>query len=89
MKLHILKIKPCYFYYVRKELKKAELRQLRQDDGQYEVGDLIHYVDTNGCEIDGFSDNLFEITYILRNVAEYGLSGLEANYAILSIKKVK
>ena len=86
MKLHILKIKPCYFYYVSKELKKAELRK---DDRQYEVGDLIHYVDTNGCEIDGFSDNLFEITYILRNVAEYGLSGLEANYAILSIKKVK
>ena len=83
MKLHILKIKPCYFYYVRNELKKAELRQ---DDRQYEVGDLIHFVDTNGCEIDGFSDNLFEITHILRNVPEYGL---DVNYAILSIKKVK
>ena len=83
MKLHVLKIKPCYFYYVSRELKKAELRQ---DDRQYEVGDLIHFVDTKGCEIDGFSDNLFEITHILRNVPEFGL---DVNYAILSIKKVK
>ena len=83
MKLHVLKIKPCYFYYVSKELKKAELRQ---DDRQYEVGDLIHFVDTKGCEIDCFEDNLFEITHILRNVPEYGL---DINYAILSIKKVK
>ena len=83
MKLHVLKIKPCYFYYVRNEIKKAELRQ---DDRQYEVGDLIHFVDTKGCEIDGFSDNIFEITHILRNVPEYGL---DINYAILSIKKVK
>ena len=83
MKLHVLKIKPCYFYYVSKGLKKAELRQ---DDRQYEVGDLIHFVDVKGREIDCFEDNLFEITHILRNVPEFGL---DANYAILSIKKVK
>lgn len=83
MKLHILKIKERYFFDVNGGLKKAELRK---DDRQYEVGDLIHFVDPKGREIDCFSDNLFEITHILRNVPEYGL---DVNYAILSIKKVK
>ena len=83
MKLHTLKIKERYFYDVNGGLKKAELRK---DDRQYEVGDLIHFVDPKGREIDCFSDNLFEITHILRNVPEYGL---DVNYAILSIKKVK
>ena len=83
MKLYTLKIKERYFYDVNGGLKKAELRK---DDRQYEVGDLIHFVDTKGREIDCFSDNLFEITHILRKVPEYGL---DVNYAILSIKKVK
>ena len=83
MKLHVLKIKLCYFWDISKGLKKAELRQ---DDRQYEVGDLIHFVDLKGREIDCFTDNLFEITHILRNVPEYGL---DVNYVILSIKKVK
>ena len=83
MKLHILKIKERYFFDVYDELKKAELRK---DDRQYEIGDLIHFVDPKGREIDWYSDNLFEITHILRNVPEYGL---DVNYAVLSIKKVK
>ena len=83
MKLHVLKIKPCYFYDVSVGLKKAELRK---DDRQYEVGDLIHFVDVKGNEIEYFQCNLFIITHILRNVEEYGL---KFGYAILSIEKVK
>lgn len=83
MKLHVLKIKACYFYDVSKGLKKAELRE---DDRQYEVGDLIHFVDVKGHEIDYFENNLYEITHVLRNVEEYGL---KFGYAILSIEKVK
>ena len=83
MKLHVLKIKPCYFHDVARGLKKAELRE---DDRQYEVGDLIHFVDVKGREIDCFDDNLYEITHVLRNVEEYGL---KSGYAILSIKKLR
>lgn len=83
MKLHILKIKESYFLDVNRGRKKAELRQ---DDRQYEVGDLIHFVDVKGREINWFDSNLYEITHILRNVEEYGL---KRGYAILSIEKVK
>lgn len=82
MKLHNLKIKERYFYDVAQGLKKAELRQ---DDRQYEVGDLIHFVDVKGNEIDCFENNLYKITHTLRNVEEYGL---KSGYAILSIEKV-
>lgn len=83
MKLHVLKIKERYFYDVAQGLKKAELRQ---DDRPYEVGDLIHFVDVKGNEIDCFESNLYRITHVLRNVEEYGL---KFGYAILSIEKVK
>lgn len=83
MKLHTLKIKRHYFYDVLNGVKKAELRQ---DDRDYEVDDLIHFVDVNGHEFDCFETNLYKITHILRNVEEYGL---KTGYAILSLEKVK
>ena len=83
MKLHILKIEKQYFYLVCSQQKKAELRQ---DDRNYEVYDLIHFVDVEGKEFVNYKDNLYMITNILRNVHAYGLMH---GYAMLSIKKVQ
>ena len=83
MKLHVLKIKAKFFYDVRDGYKKAELRN---DDRDYKVGDLIHFVDIHEKEFDVFEDNLYVITHILRNAKEYGL---QDGYAMLSLEKVK
>ena len=61
MKLHVLKIERNFFDAVMCERKKAELRK---DDREYKVGDLIHFVDTNGNEYEN-NFNLFFITHIL------------------------
>ena len=86
MKLHVLKIKDEYLAEIYCGRKTFELRK---DDRDYQVGDLIHFVDTNGDEVDTKEfnkGNLYEITYILRNVPEYGL---QDGYAILSIYQVR
>lgn len=81
MKLHVLKIKDEYYKEVRSGRKTFELRE---DDRNYQVGDLIHFVEVNGLEIDSESDNLYEITYVLRDVPQYGLP---YGYAILAIRR--
>lgn len=83
MKLHVLKLKKMYYRDVMIRNKKAELRK---DDRDYEVGDLIHFVDVQGKEFEAYYDNLFRITHILRNVPEYGL---QDGYAILSIDQLR
>ena len=62
MKLHVLKIERNFFDAVMCERKKAELRK---DDREYKVGDLIHFVDTNGDEYESSKFNLFIITHVL------------------------
>ena len=61
MKLHVLKIERNFFDAVMSERKKAELRK---DDREYKVGDLIHFVDTKGDEYES-EFNLFIITHVL------------------------
>ena len=79
MKLHILKLEKTFLNAVMWGDKKAELRK---DDRNYKVGDLIHFVDVDGREFEVYGNNLFRITHILRNAALYGaLNG----YAMLSI----
>lgn len=103
MKLHELKIKDEYFKEVLRENKTFELRK---NDRDYQVGDLIHFVEilnqqlwcgsfplidyeknkiaTKTVYID---DNaLYQITYVLKDVPEYGLA---KDYCILGIKKLK
>lgn len=76
MTVHHLKIKPEYLEAVASGKKTFELRR---DDRGFKVGDtlLLELVDAPDC----FA--AVEVTYILRNVPEYGL---EPGYAILSIK---
>ena len=82
MKLHVLKIKKEYLYLVSCGLKKAELRR---EDREYHVNDVIHFVDENGKDYLTFEDNLFIITHVLRHAIEYGLLN---DYVMLSIKKL-
>ena len=82
MKLHELKIKDEYFKEVLRENKTFELRK---NDRDYQVGDLIHFVDIDGNP--SYNEKLvFQITYILQNVQEYGL---DKDYCILAIKKLE
>lgn len=92
MKLHELKIKTTYYSEVAKGNKTFELRK---NDRDYQVGDLIHFVNTKGEEIKWtYQDgnlvsgqyNLYQITYVLKDVPEYGL---DKDYCILGIKKMK
>ena len=83
MKLHNLKIKKEYFKQVFLGTKTFELRK---DDRDYEVGDLIHFLDVEGEDFYYGLGNLYQITYILKGVSEYGL---QEGYAILGIRPVK
>lgn len=84
MKFHVIKIVEEYLYDILYEGKTFELRK---DDRGYEVGDLIHFVDTSGNEFKSFhKDLVFRITYILRDVPQYGL---DKDYCILAIAPLK
>lgn len=83
MKLHELKIKEDYFNAI---LRGEKTFELRKNDRNYQVGDLIHFIKTDGFEYFGHSKDAYQITYILKNVAEYGL---DKEYCILGIKKLK
>ena len=84
MKLHVLKIEEGYLMDILYEGKTFELRK---NDRGYEVGDLIHFIDTNGDEFKGFHGNLvYRITYILKDVPQFGLDN---DYCILAIKLLK
>lgn len=100
MKLHELKIKHEYLVEVTMGRKTFELRK---NDRDYQVGDLIHFIDINQNvrgDYDVYIDkdtheitdiyinpnDLYKITYILKDVPEYGL---DKDYCILGIKKLE
>ena len=82
MKLHTLKIKSMYYDGVDSGRKTFELRK---NDRDYEVSDLIHFVDTNGQDFKENPDNIYQIVYILKDVEKYGL---DKDYCILGIKRL-
>lgn len=84
MRLHILKIKEEYMKAISYGEKTFELRE---NDRDYQVGDLIHFVDLDENEYLMFNnvDNIYRITYVLKDVPEYGL---DKDYCILGIKRI-
>lgn len=93
MKLHELKIKHEYLVDITRGLKTFELRK---NDRDYQVGDLIRFIDIRSfdeykgsvdcCNVYIDEDTLYRITYILKDVPEYGL---DKDYCILGIKKLE
>lgn len=90
MKLHELKIKHEYLIDVSLGRKTFELRK---NDRDYQVGDLIRFIDireddTSKFRIEPYVDEnqLYRITYVLKDVEKYGL---DKDYCILAIKKLE
>ena len=77
MKIHELKISPKYFEDVDANKKRFELRK---DDRDYQVGDLIALKEYENGEYTGREIKYLPIVYILRDVPEYGL---KEGYCIL------
>ena len=89
MKLHELKIKHEYLIDVSLGTKTFELRK---NDRDYQVGDLIRFIDItkdyteNDIEPNIDENTLYRITYVLKDVEKYGL---DKDYCILAIKKLE
>lgn len=80
MKKHNLKILPEYFEAVARNEKTFEIRN---NDRDYEVGDLVYLHEWNGTQYTG-RYFVTTITYIL----EGGHFGLDENYCVFSIKLI-
>ena len=90
VKMHTLKIQEPFFYDVLTGVKKAELRK---NDRDFRVGDLIHFTDVDGYEYMDAQRNsvccllAFKITHVLD--AAIVIPNLkEMEYVILSIERV-
>ena len=77
---HVLKILPEYFIESKNDNKPFELRR---DDRDYKVGDVLILVEFDGKKL---TKNLCTktITYVLRDCEEYGL---KKGFVILGVKK--
>ena len=77
--VHELKIQPKYFKMVKWGIKKFELRK---DDRNYKVGDLITLREYENGEYTGKEIKNLPIWCILRDCPEYGL---KEGYCILGL----
>ena len=82
MKIHELKILPEYFQSVWDCVKTFELRK---DDRNYQPGDFLVLKEWDGEKFTG-SALCVKVTYVLRNVAQYGL---QDGYIIMGISHIK
>ena len=73
-RIHLLKIEDEYLKAIKDGIKTFELRK---NDRDYQVGDLIKF---------SKDKDIYRITYILKDVKEYGL---DKEYCILGIENVK
>lgn len=82
MMVHELKIASQYYRAISDGTKRFEIRY---DDRHYAVGDYIHFRVKDGFYgATTLTRELYEITYKLENVPEYGL---KPGYCILGLKK--
>ena len=90
MKIHELKIKAEYAAWVYGGYKRFELRK---NDRDYQVGDLVKFNVVYDSEFDDIrfyyvkkiEDNIYKITYVLKDVEEYGL---DKDYCIFGFVKL-
>lgn len=79
-KIHVLKIQPKYFKDVLNHRKNFEIRK---DDRNYQVGDMIRLLEYENGAYTGREINNLLIEYILRDCPEYGL---QEGYCILGFR---
>ena len=79
MQIHELKISPKYFEDVKSDKKRFEIRK---DDRDYKVGDLITLKEYENGQYTGREIKNIPIIYILRDATEYGLMD---GYCILGL----
>ena len=79
-KIHVLKIQPKYFKEVLNHRKNFEIRK---DDRNYQVGDLIELREYENGAYTGRKISNLLIEYILRDCPEYGL---QEGYCILGFR---
>ena len=72
---------PEYYQAVRKRTKTFEIRK---DDSDYEIGDILELQEWDGKEYTGHKISR-EITYILRDCPEYDLA---EGFCILAIQPI-
>ena len=82
MQIHELKILPEYFDAVISGAKNFELRK---DDRNYKIGDLIILKEFDGTQFTGREIKNVPITYILKDCPEYGL---HKGYCILGLQSI-
>lgn len=82
IKHHYLKCETEYYQQVEKGIKTFELRK---NDRDYQVGDIIHLKESvKGVETGREIFPSLVVTYILENCPEYGL---KEGYCILQLKQ--
>ena len=81
MKIHCLKIKSCYYEALVDGSKTFELRR---NDRDFKVGDMITFCIVRDVGGLSFPTNLFLITYVLKDCPQYGLAD---GYAVLGLRK--
>lgn len=77
-------IKKCLSEYYQAVRTGRKTFEIRQDDSFYEVGDILELREWDGKKYTGHKLTK-EITYILRDVPEYGL---KKGYCILGIRTI-
>lgn len=82
VKVHVLKIKKEYYYAIKDRFKKFEIRK---NDRNFQVGDLIRFFIIDENNNDYLSISYYQITYLLKDIPEYGL---KKGYCVFSIKEI-
>ena len=67
---HQLKISSKYFDAVNEGIKKFEIRK---DDRDYQVGDVVQFLEFDDGEYSGTKSDSVVVVYVLRNAEKYGL----------------
>lgn len=83
MKIHELKIKYEYMEQIWLHRKTFELRK---NDRDFQQGDIVRFIVLDSSHREPWHDNdLYVITYVLKDVPEYGL---DKDYCIFGIRKL-
>lgn len=80
MTLHTIKIQKKYFL----DFYRKKTFEIINHDGDYHVNDLVHFINTNQKDFINEPNNVFMITYVLKDLPEhYGKGNV-----ILGIKQI-